>query len=242
VKIHFSILGKKVGLAVALLGLASCNSAYHVKVDATAKPQVEPSIAYQIKTTNPDLDPESLRYKEAERLVKTALSGKGLYEAPKPEMADMIVNLDYGISPPKVTREVHSEPMYVTVPGQVYTQTVVVGVDKSGNPVYGTAIYQDPPRSEYVGDREIVETVVVYEKYLRLSARENKPTAEGQPPADIWTVDVSTEGENRDLRKALPVLAAATIEYVNKDTQGQKTVKLKDTDKNGPIAFVKKGM
>ncbi|MEO7412121.1 MAG: hypothetical protein ABIZ81_02095, partial [Opitutaceae bacterium] len=65
---------------------------------------------------------------------------------------------------------------------------------------------------------------------------------EGQPPSEIWTVDVSTEGENRDLRKALPVLAAATIEYVSKDSQGQKTIKLKDTDKNGPIAFVKKGL
>src|SRR4051812_9426435 len=207
-----------------MLLLAACNSTYQVKVDAVAKPDSEQSIAYQITTNNPDLDPESLRFKEAERFVKTALSGKGLYEAPKPEMADMVVNLDYGISPPKVTLEQRSEPVYRMVPGPIYYQTVLVGTDKNGSPVYSTVAYQGPDTQQYVGDREYTETVVTYEKYLRLSARENKPAAEGQPPANIWTVDVSTEGENRDLRKALPVLAAATIEYVNKDTQGEKTI------------------
>jgi hypothetical protein len=53
-------------------------------------------------------------------------------------------------------------------------------------------------------------------------------------------VDVTSEGESRDMRKALPVLAAASIDYVGKDSHGQKIIRLKDTDKD--IAFVKKGM
>jgi hypothetical protein len=242
VKWHPSILSQNLGVAVLVLGLTSCNSGYRVKVDSMSRPQAEPAIAYQIKTNNPELDPDSLRYKEAERFVKTALSGKGLYEAPKPEMADMVVNLDYGISPPKVSQEMRREPIFATIPGAFRTELVQVGVDKNGNPIYSTITVQEPSRTEYIGDREYMETVVTYEKYLRLTARENKPTVEGQPPSELWTVDVSTEGENRDLRKALPVLAAATIEYVSKDSQGQKTIKLKDTDKNGAIAFVKKGL
>jgi hypothetical protein len=242
VKKHFSTLSRNLVFGAASLALTACNSAYQVKVDSTAKPQAEQSVAYLIKTANPDLDPDSLRYKEAERLVKNALAGKGLYEAPKPEMADMVVNLDYGISPPKVTTIKRSEPVFQTVPGPVYAETVVAGLDKDGKPIYATILVQGPDSQQYVGDREYLENIVTYEKYLHLSARENKPGAEGQPAGDIWTVDVSTEGENRDLRKALPVLAAATIEYVNKDTQGQKTIKLKDSDKNGPIAFVKQGL
>jgi hypothetical protein len=242
VKRYLSILGRNLGLAALVAGLSSCNSGYKVKVDAVSKPDAEQAIAYQIKTSNPELDPDSLRFKEAERFVKTALSGKGLYEAPKPEMADMVVNLDYGISPPKITQEMRREPIFATIPGAITTQLVQVGVDKNGNPIYNTVTVQEPSRTEYIGDREYMETVITYEKYLRLSARENKATIEGQPQGEIWTVDVSTEGENRDLRKALPVLAAATIEYVGKDTRGQKTIKLKDKDKDGPIAFVKKGM
>ena len=229
-------------LWAGLIGvLAGCNNTY-VKVDAVARPEAEQAIAYQIGTTNPELDVDSLRYKEAERYVKTALSGKGLYEAPKAEMADMIVNLDYGISPPKVTREVRSEPIFREVPGPTYTETVQVGTDKDGNPIYSTVTVRGPPTTQYVGDREYTVMVVTYEKYLRLSARETKAPGEGRPPAEIWTVDVSTDGENRDLRKALPALAAATIEYIGKDTRGEKTIKLKDTDKDGPIAFVKKGL
>jgi hypothetical protein len=76
---------------------------------------------------------------------------------------------------------------------------------------------------------------------LRLSARENKPAGDNAPPAELWTVDVSSEGESRDLRKHLPVLAAATIDFVGKDTRGQKSIRLKE-EKEGAVAFVKKGM
>jgi hypothetical protein len=229
------------GAAALVFGLTGCNTGYNVKVDSMAKPAAENAIAYEIKATNPDLDPQSLRYKEAEKFVKTALSGKGLYEAPKPEMADVVVNLDYGISAPKTTLEQRSEPIYQQVPGRIVRETVQVGSDKSGRPIYSTVTYQEPPTMEYVGEREYMVTVVTYEKYLRLTALENKPTAEGQPPTEVWSVDITSEGESRDLRKYLPVLAAASIEYVGKDSQGQKTIKLKD-QKDGAIAFVKKGL
>jgi len=83
-------------------------------------------------------------------------------------------------------------------------------------------------------------TVTVYEKYLKMSARENKEAVEGRPAQEIWTVDVTSEGESRDVRKHLPILVAASIDYVGKDTQGQKTIRLKDNASD--IAFVKKGM
>jgi hypothetical protein len=174
-------------------------------------------------------------------MVKTALSGKGLYEAPKAEMADMVVSIDYGISPPKVSQEVRSEPVYRTIPGRVITTVVEIGKDAKGNPIYSTVTTQEPSTTEYVGEREYMITMVNYEKYLRLTARENLPASEGKPPAEVWTIDISTEGESHDLRKAIPVLAAASIEYIGKDTRGQKVIKLKDT-KDGAVAFVKKGM
>jgi hypothetical protein len=229
-------------LGVALLGLLGCAAGYKVKVDSLTKPQpvVENAIAYRIKPS-PRLDPDSLRVKEAEKFVRTALSGRGLYEAPQPEQADIVVNLDYGMSEPKVTKERRSEPIYQTIPGRVRSVMVQVGTDKNGNPIYAMQTYQEPPTTEYVGEREYMVTIITYEKYMRLSARENKPASDGQPPAELWTVDVSSEGESADLRRHLPVLAAATIEYIGVDTRGQKSIKLKD-EKDSAIAFVKKGM
>jgi hypothetical protein len=73
-----------------------------------------------------------------------------------------------------------------------------------------------------------------------LSARENKEQVEGRPAQEVWTVDVTSEGESRDIRKNLPVLVAASIDYIGKDSQGQKTIRIKDNSSD--IAFVKKGM
>jgi hypothetical protein len=219
---------------------SGCTTTHVLKVDSLAKPKAADSISYEIKNKNPLVADDSLRYKEAANLVKTALSGRGMYEAPANTKADMIVDLDYGVGPPQTRKETVSEPVYITVPGQIRTERVQVGTDSQGRPIYQTITVQDPPSTEFAGFREYIITVTVYEKYLKLSARENKEVGEGRPVPEIWTVDITSEGESRDIRKHLPILVAASIDYVGKDTQGQKTIRIKDTSSD--IAFVKKGM
>lgn len=230
----------KATLVAAALLLGGCASSYEVKVDSLAKPKAESAISYEIKNRNPLVADDSLRYKEAANMVKTALSGKGMYEAPPNTKPDIVVDLDYGVGPPQMRRETVSEPVYLTIPGQIRTERVQVGTDSQGRPVYQTITVQDPPTTEFAGFREYVVTVVVYEKYLKLSARENKEQAEGRPLQEVWTVDVTSEGESRDIRKNMPVLVAASIDYIGKDSQGQKTIRIKDNSSD--IAFVKKGM
>ena len=229
-----------VSLMAAGLLFAGCATTYEVKVDSLAKPKAEDAISYEIKNRNPLLADDSLRYKEAANMVKTALSGKGMYEAPPNTKPDVVVDLDYGVGPPQMKKETVSEPVYITVPGQIRTERVQVGTDSQGRPIYQTITVQDPPTTEFAGFREYIVTVVVYEKYLKMSARENKEAVEGRPQQEVWTVDVTSEGESRDIRKNLPVLVAASIDYIGKDTQGQKTIRIKDT--HSDIAFVKKGM
>jgi len=232
--------GRFWALWAACLLVSGCATTHTVKVDSLAKPKAEPVASYEIKNRNPKVADDSLRYKEAAAMVKTALSGKGLYEAPPNTKPDMVVDLDYGVGPPQYKRETISEPVYITLPGQIRTERVQVGTDSQGRPVYQTVTVQDPPTTEFAGFREYAVTVVVYEKYLKLSARENKEAAEGRPAPEIWTVDVTSEGESRDIRKNLPVLVAATVDYIGKDTQGQKTIRIKET--GSEIAFIKKGL
>jgi hypothetical protein len=225
----------------ALVSLvAGCASSYNVKVDSLARPGKENVVSYEIHNANPLVADDSLRYKEAVGYVKTALSGKGLYEAPEKTKPDLVVDVDYGIGPPQIRTETMSEPVYVEVPGATRTETVQVGTDAKGNPIYTTVLIQEPSTQRFAGFREYQITITVYEKYLRLTARESEPESEGRPPTEVWSVDVTSEGESRDVRKHLPVLVAASIEYIGQDTHGQKTIKLKDN--NADIAFVKKGM
>lgn len=229
-------------LALLLTGLllSGCTTTHELKIDSIAKPRAADAISYEIRNKNPLVADDSLRFKEAAGFVKTALSGRGMYEAPPNTKADMVVDVDYGVSPPKIKQEMVSEPVYVTVPGQVRMERIQVGTDSQGRPVYQTVTVQDPPTTQFAGFREYMVTVTVYEKYLKMSARENKEATEGRPVQEIWTVDVTSEGESRDVRKHLPILVAASIDYVGKDSQGQKTIRLKDNASD--IAFVKKGM
>ncbi len=220
--------------------LTGCANSYEVKVDALAKPKAEDAISYEIHNANPLVADDSLRYKEAAGFVKTALSGKGMYEAPDSQKADVVVDIDYGIGPPQMRRETVSEPVYITLPGRSYSVTVQVGTDAKGNPIYQTVMQQEPPSTQMAGFREYEVTSVVYEKYLKLSARENKPGTEGRPPSEIWTIDATSEGQSHDIRKNLPILVAASIEYIGKDTHGQKVIHLKDGSPD--VVFVKKGM
>ena len=226
--------------AAALLLAGGCASGYDVKVDSLAKPKAEEAISYQIHNQNPQTGDDSLRYKEAANYVRTALSGKGMYEAPDAEKADLVIDIDYGIGPPQTRMETVSEPIYRVIPGRVSVQTVQVGTDRNGNPIYQTITVQEPPTTEFAGYREYQIQTTVYEKYLKMNARANKPAAEGKPPEEIWTLDITSEGESHDVRKTLPILAAASIDYIGKDSRGQKVIHLKDSSSD--VAFVKKGM
>ena len=239
----------RVATAVVLaLGGASCStSSYEVKVDAISKPSETASAAkvggelqsYKIKSKNPAVGEENLRYKEAAEYVKTALSSKGLYEAPTQDRADMIVDLDYGIDAPRTKVETVSVPVYAQTGGGVrYEQVPVTG--PRGTTSYRTVAVYEPPRTELIGYDDMPQQVTIYEKYLRITARENKPASEGRAPAEVWSVSVSTEDESKDLRKYLPILASATADYIGKDSTSQRTIKIKDPSQI--TDFIRKSM
>lgn len=227
--------------ACALL-LGGCTTTYQVQVDAIsqATPAASTAQSYEIKSTNPRVDEASLRYKEVANYVKTALSGKGMYEAPDGAKADVVVNVDFGMESPRVKYETETYPIYAQVGGGVrYVQMPVT--DRNGRVVgFQTVAVYDPPRTEIIGYEEQVKPVIVYEKYLKLSARENKEANEGRPPAEVWSVNVSAEDESKDIRKYLPILASATADYIGTNTQEQKPIRIKEDDE--VVGFIRKGI
>jgi len=225
-------------LSVALAG-CSTSSTYAVKVDAITKPEPVAAQSFKLKSKDPRMGEENLRYREAAEFVKTALSGKGLYEAPSEEKADMIVELDYGMDAPRAKMERVSVPVYAQVGGGVRYESVPV-TDSRGNTSYRTVAVYDPPRSELVGYDNAPRMVTIYEKYLKITARENKSASEGRPPAELWSIHASAEDESKDLRKYLPIMASATVDYIGQDSSTQQVVKVRA---DGPgVDFIRKGM
>jgi hypothetical protein len=229
------------GAALALLFSAGCStsSTYKVKVDAITKPVPTGAQSYKLKSKDPRLGEENLRYREAAEFVRTALSGKGLYEAPSEDNADMIVELDYGMDAPRAKMERVSVPVYAQVGGGVRYDSVPV-TDSRGNTSFRTVAVYEPPRNELVGYDDVPRMVTIYEKYLKITARENAPASEGRPPAELWSIHASAEDESKDLRKYLPIMASATVDYIGQDSSSQKTVKVR-ADSPG-VGFIRKGM
>ncbi len=236
-----SPFGRFVWVAVLIPWLAGCASSgtYAVKVDAISKPAPAGSQSFKLKSKDPRLGDESLRYREAAEFVKTALSGKGLYEAPTEATADMIVELDYGMDAPRAKMERVSVPVYAQVGGGVRYESVPV-TDSRGNTSFRTVAVYEPPKNELVGYDEMPRMVTIYEKYLKITARENKSATEGKPPAELWSIHASAEDESKDLRKYLPIMASATVDYIGQDSSSQKVVKVRA---DGPgVEFIRRGM
>ena len=225
---------------VSLFAGCASSPTYKVKVDAITKPVASSSgPSYKLKSKDPRLGEENLRYREAAEFVRTALSGKGLYEAPSEERADMIVELDYGMDAPRAKMERVSVPVYAQVGGGVRYDSIPV-TDSRGNTSYRTVAVYEPPRNELVGFDDMPRMVTIYETYLKITARENKAASEGRPPAELWSIHASAEDESKDLRKYLPIMASATVDYIGQDSSSQKVVKVRA---DGPgVGFIRKGM
>jgi hypothetical protein len=225
--------------SLLLFGGFGCSSHYQVKVDAISRPATGKGISYRIRHKGASLGAEEgLREQEVAGFVRTALSGKGMYEAPSEELADLVVEIDFGIEKPRPKLEKNSVPVYTQVGGGVRYENVPV-TDASGRPAVRTVAVYQPPRTELVGYQDMVIPVSVYEKYLSITAREARP-AEGKPPEELWSVRVSSEDASDDLRKYLPLLASASIDYIAADSTTQKTVKIGETDAD--VKFIRRGM
>ncbi len=248
-----SILGQYTLVAATLatfVVFTGCSTAtYTVQVDAISQPKEKtaeatpPAQSYYIHSKNPRLDESSLRYKEVSDYVKTALSGKGMYEAPKPESADVVIDIDYGMDAPRVKFETVSTPIMMNTQDRVEIRQVT-HLERQPDGTF-RQVTEDvrvvvPGTPEFAGMRDEVIPLIVYEKYLKVSARENKENSEGKAPAEVWSVNVSAEDKSQELRKYIPILASATADYIGTNTKESKSVTI--DEKDDVVKFVKKGM
>jgi hypothetical protein len=221
--------------------LVGCQSnTYNVKINAIANENKAASGAsYRIVTKNGGDPRTDLRTREAVEYVKAALSGRGLYEAPNPENADMVVEVDYDVEPPRVEFETRSVPIFARLEGGV--RSVIVPTRTSTGEIrYRRVSVMEPPSQELIGFEDKTIPVTVYEKYLRVSARENITSGDDTPPEQLWSVYVSNEAEDDDLRKALPILASVVVDYIGVTTDQDQEVRVNAETEE--VDFIKRGM
>jgi len=228
--------------AVLAIGLLSgCNTTYEMEVDAITNPAVADAESYIIVPRDPETDTNDLRYKETVNYIKTALSGKGMYEALTAQDADMVIEVDYGMEPPRREFKVVEEPVFATIQQPDTIQTVSQRDPATGRIITYSVRVPGARSRELVGYQERLISVIVNEKYMELTAKENLLEQSGDIPAqEIWSVRVKNYDESDDLREYLPIMAASVADYVGEDTGTNHSVRLKEKDE--VVQFIKRGI
>jgi hypothetical protein len=252
------LLCRSLASASALLWLSAC-STYDVTLDAIARgklPEIDVASvsanaqgdsaraviatttgsSYWIHSSNPAIAADDLRFKEAAGHIRTALSGHGLWLAENAATADMMVEFEYGIAPPRAIDTRRVEPVYGPAPDDQPGLGPLVQNTNHRTQLNATNDGND----EFVGYLDTTTSTLVYEKHLAVTCRENKRRADGKPPFELWTISASIEDESRNLREYLPVLAAAVMVKIGQTTNGAVVDRLKTDD--DAIRFVKAGM
>lgn len=229
------------GAALALL-LSGCNTTYDMEVDAIKNPAIQDAESYVIIPRDPEQDVNDLRYKETVAYIKTALSGKGMYEAIDATKADMVIEIDYGMEPPRREFQVVEEPVFATIQEPDTVQVVQRQDPKTGRVITYTVRVPGRRSRELVGYQERLVSVIINEKYMELTAKENmlEAAASDTPAQEIWSVRVRNYDENDDLREYLPIMAASVADYVGEDTGTNHNVKIKENDE--VVQFIKRGI
>lgn len=182
--------------------------------------------SFRLKSGNPALGEESLRYAEAAELVRTALSGRGWYEAPSEERAEAIVEIEFGM---QARRPAGSGQPETLPPGGELRRPRAAEVEARGNAPRGLTGREEPPRAG-----------APLQKFLLVTARGAKPAGEGQPPAELWQVRVTAEDESNDLRKYLPMMASVVADHLGRDSGGPVAVRMRED--GAAVDFIRRGM
>ena len=155
-----------------ILVLAGCATNYMVEVDALKSSNVEePYESFHIVSADPEIDREVPQFEAVSKYLKAALSGKGMYEAPDGETADLIIEVSFGIGDPEIEFEEISVPAD-GYPG-MYVLTEVVPIT-----IYGKFLRISARDNKEIDQLESLEEVW----HLYISARDKSSDLEKYLP------------------------------------------------------------
>lgn len=226
-------------ILVAVLAMVGggCATVHRCTVEAVCNRDVSVSgFAFCVESGNPSLNREDLRFREATQYVSTALSAHGFYEVVRREDATIVVEIDFGREGP-IPRAVRrpAPPVAVALPpagGGPGGMQPPSGEDETAE--------LPPPPPPVIIHRVQQEIVDDYEKFLRITARETPAAAGDRTPRQVWSVVVSITDPEEDVRTYLPLLAAAAMDAVGRDSGRPVEIVLGENDAR--VAFIKRGL
>lgn len=187
-----------------------------VSVESFARPEAVSLIRY---TYTPTKDQNDLAREEYLHMLDRALSQAGYVKAAIPSIADITLNVDYGMGDAEISHNVYQEPIYGQTGVEVHRKVVPT---RHGQGFIEKTTYE--PIYDVVGYQERETTEVNYSSHVQVTAV--KVTTHEQ----LWNILMTSRNSNNDLRLVFPYLVCAGKPYFGRSSVIRQTVRIQNDD------------
>lgn len=221
---------KRVLVCSVLLLCAGCGPAFHVKVDSICSGKLLAGSKCVVRPADPNTTGGSLQFREYASYIERALQEKGYKLTDNINEAQVIVFLAYGISEPHESHYSYSTPVWgQTGVSSAYTTGSVYNYGGGTSSYSGTTTYT--PQYGITGYQSHSGTRISYTRHVVLDAYDLKEYQKTQKEVQLWRTTITSSGSSGDLRQVFPVMVAASLKHIGKNTGKQVKVVLWENDK-----------
>jgi len=200
-----------------------------VNVDSISAPEYVSNSKYILLPGVKNVEITDLQYREYAGYVERALASLGYIKASGFTEADIAIFLGYGIGEPETHQFTYSLPTW----GQtgVSSSSTYGTLNTYGNTATysGTTTYT--PTYGVTGSTTHVDSCTSYFRYMFLDAVDLKEYRNTKKEKQVWKTTVTSSGSSGDLRQVIPVLVAASKDYIGTNTGKMIKVILSENDK-----------
>jgi hypothetical protein len=219
-------------VTLVALFLVGCSPKLAVRIDSiVAQGAVLQEKDYIFYSGMRGTSANDLYFREYGKYFLEVLKKNGYRQVHQPGVADLAIYFSYGITGGTEVHYTYTRPVYATVGGETVdireTET-----DPAGRKIKTTKTVTIPSTTRVVGVETRRESYTVFTAHAILEAEEIHGT-EGQTDNSmetLWKTTITTTSKLDDLRRIMPIMAAASVPYLGKNTGEIVTVELRDGD------------
>jgi hypothetical protein len=209
---------KKSVISLCVILLCGCGQSFRVGINCFSQPTAIADKTCIILSGLDKIPSSDLQFQEFQPYVQRALEHQGYRVTDDPQKARIEILVSYTISGPiqdGFAVNTIPQPTYA-----VYTPNTAAPYSrKAGWPMGSEVVYAVPVYPTYM-----------YLKTVVLEAWDAGKGAKKPQGLQLWKMMITTSASSNDLRDAFPVMMAAAMDYIGRDTQKLVSVTIKEND------------
>ena len=202
-----------------LIVIGCWGSRYSVNVTSLNDPTMSPSETYVLWPSIEGLSPNDLEFREYAQYIDRALASKGLRRIDDPSLADLAIFMNYGTGDPASVPYTYSVPVLGVTGGGTSTISLNTYDYGSGTSSQTTGLITEGTQIGVVGSKIVNKAKTVYRQFLVLEAINLETYRSSQEVMPAWRTSVVSSDSNGDLRRAFPVMVAASALHMGTNTE-----------------------